>query len=40
MPWNQLSQAQVQPAREILQTRYAHGEISRDQFHQMLNDLD
>ena len=26
--------------REILQSRYARGEITRDQYHQMLQDLD
>ena len=34
---------QAQPqlsAREILQTRYARGEITREQFQQMLADLD
>lgn len=28
-----------QTAREVLQTRYAHGEITRDEYHQMLTDL-
>lgn len=29
----------VQTPREILQTRYARGEITRDQYQQMLSDL-
>jgi putative membrane protein len=29
----------IQTPREILQTRYARGEITRDQYQQMLSDL-
>jgi len=29
----------MQSPREILQTRYARGEITRDQYQQMLNDI-
>ncbi len=35
--WNQPSGSQS--SREILQTRYARGEINRDQYQQMLQDL-
>lgn len=35
--WNQPSGNQS--PREILQARYARGEITRDQYQQMLNDL-
>lgn len=35
--WNQPSGNQS--LREILQARYARGEITRDQYQQMLNDL-
>lgn len=35
--WNQVRDAQT--PREILQTRYARGEITRDQYQQMLQDL-
>jgi len=35
--WNQTSGSQS--PREILQTRYARGEITRDQYQQMLQDL-
>ena len=35
--WNQLSGNQS--PREILQARYARGEITRDQYQQMLQDL-
>ena len=31
--------ASVQNPREILQARYARGEITREQYHQMLQDL-
>ena len=31
--------ASAQTPREILQTRYARGEITREQFQQMLSDL-
>ena len=37
MPWDQTSQSQS--PKEILQTRYARGENTRDQFQQMQNDL-
>jgi len=33
------SGASTQTPREILQTRYARGEITREQFQQMLSDL-
>ena len=36
--WNQPSGGNQSP-REILQARYARGEITREQYHQMLNDL-
>lgn len=36
--WNQLSGGYQSP-REILQARYARGEITRDQYQEMLNDL-
>lgn len=35
--WNQLSG--TQSPREILQSRYARGEITREQYQQMLSDL-
>lgn len=35
--WNQSSGSQS--PREILQARYARGEITREQYQQMLNDL-
>lgn len=35
--WNQSSGSQS--PREILQARYARGEITRDQYQQMLSDL-
>ncbi len=35
--WNQPSGGQ--PPREILQARYARGEITREQYQQMLGDL-
>lgn len=35
--WNQLSGSQS--PREILQARYARGEITREQYQQMLSDL-
>jgi putative membrane protein len=35
--WSQPSVGQ--PAREILQARYARGEITREQYQQMLQDL-
>jgi putative membrane protein len=35
--WNQTSSSQS--PREILQARYARGEITRDQYQQMLGDL-
>ncbi len=34
----QLTEAQTSP-KEILQLRYAHGEITREQYQQMLSDL-
>jgi putative membrane protein len=34
-----LSGTSVQTPREILQSRYARGEITRDQYQQMLSDL-
>jgi len=36
--WNQLSSGGQSP-REILQSRYARGEITREQYQQMLSDL-
>lgn len=39
MSWGQASQSQVQSPREILQTRYARGELTREQYQQMLSDL-
>ena len=36
--WNQLSSGSQSP-REILQARYARGEITREQYQQMLSDL-
>ena len=36
--WNQLSSGSQSP-REILQSRYARGEITREQYQQMLSDL-
>ncbi|RIK32554.1 MAG: hypothetical protein DCC56_01720 [Anaerolineae bacterium] len=35
--WNQLSG--MQSPREILQSRYTRGEITREQYQQMLSDL-
>lgn len=37
--WNQLSGGSQQSPRDILQARYARGEINRDQYQEMLNDL-
>ena len=34
-----MNQLSSQSPREILQTRYARGEITRDQYQQMLSDL-
>ena len=36
--WNQLAEGNQSP-RDILQARYARGEITREQYQQMLNDL-
>jgi len=36
---NGSSSTTIQTPREILQTRYARGEITRDQYQQMLSDL-
>jgi putative membrane protein len=36
---NSLPGSSAQTPREILQTRYARGEITREQFQQMLSDL-
>lgn len=37
--WNQLSGGGNQSPRDILQARYARGEITREQYQQMLSDL-
>lgn len=36
---NPVPGASAQTPREILQSRYAHSEITRDQYQQMLSDL-
>ncbi len=36
---NSNQSAKIQSPREILQMRYARGEITREQYQQMLNDL-
>ncbi len=37
--WSSFTTQDQPTAREILQTRYARGEISRDEYQQMLTDL-